>query len=353
MEKDRLRPNTSGKRMAYCLYCTDLCGGVKVVFEHAKHLNARGIDATVLSRTDYPDWLGYEVPFKRVESWEEAREYDLVVSTYFVITLEFWEMPGMKDRLVHFCQGFEGDYQEWQPMMDEIERAYSLPIPFWSVSHSLTRKLKRRFPGASIYTVGQGYDPAVFFPPPAPPPASPVRVVLMGPYHISIKEIPFGLRVLREIKRRFGKGVETLRISPLDTREVEKEIYLADTYLWGLRPLEVAEALRDSHVLFSPSNNGEGFGLPVLEAMACGCATAISEIESYLSWDRERNYSAFFPVGDLDRAVEVLESLVKDGGLRDRLRERGFEVSRGFSFGRVMDRIEAFLRDFWDAELEV
>ncbi len=333
-------------QIAYCLFCTDLCGGVKVVFEHAKHLNRAGIPTIVLSKTPYPSWIEYKVPFKQVDSWDEAVDYPVVVSTYFVITLELWQNPVVKDRLVHFCQGFEGDYQEWQPMMKEIEKAYSLPIPIWSVSDSLTCKLVRRFPSACVYTVGQGYDQGVFHPPAEPPEPFPVKVVIMGPYHISIKELPFGLRVLKEVKRRFGCGLETIRISPLDTRDVEGGVFLADRYFVELKPHEVAEVLRGSHILFSPSNNGEGFGLPVLEAMACGCATCVSRIESYLSWDEEKDYSLFFPVGDFEEATAALSRLVEDSNLRRRLRRRGFEVSKRFSFEKVVGRIEAFLADF-------
>jgi glycosyltransferase involved in cell wall biosynthesis len=231
-------------------------------------------------------------------------------------------------------------------MIEEIERAYLLPIPIWSVSDSLTMKLTRRFSSARIYTMGQGYDSSVFYPSREPAVEPPVKVVLMGPYHISVKEIPFGLKVFREVKKRFRLRIETIRISPVDTREVEERFYLADTYFWGLRPEEVAKVLRSSHILFSPSNNGEGFGLPVLEAMACGCATCVSEIESYLSWDSPADHAIFFPVGGFDDAVSGLSKLVENKGIRDVLGRKGIEVSRGFSFDRVVDRIKGFIEDF-------
>ena len=312
-----------------------------------RHLNQRGIPATVFSlTTGYPQWVEYKIPFKQVDSWEGLEEFDIVVSTYFLLTLEFWEKHELRNKLVHFCQGFEGDYEEWQPYRKEIKEAYSLPLPIWTVSQSLTEKLKRLFPRAELHTVGQGFDPEVFFPPETPPFPSPVRVVLMGPYHTSIKEIPFGLRVLGEIKQQFGSGVETVRISPLDTREMEKEIYPADNYLVNLPPRQVAEVLRSSHILFSPSNNGEGFGLPVLEAMASGCATCVSSIESYLSWDEPRDYACFFPVGDHSLAVDRLSKLIEDKALRKALRDRGFEVCKRFSFDAVIERIEGFISSF-------
>ncbi len=317
-----------------------------MVFEHVRHLNRKGIPAMVFSLTDYPKWIDYQVPFRQVDSWVELKEFDIVVSTYFLLTLEFWKTQELRDRLIHFCQGFEGDYKEWKPYEREIDEAYSLPLPIWTVSQSLTRKLRRKFPDATLHTIGQGFDPSVFFPPDAPPPGSPVRVVLMGPYNTSIKEIPFGLKVLKEIKNRFGPEVETIRISPLDTRGLEKEIYLADSYLVNLTPPQVAEVLRNSHILFSPSNNGEGFGLPVLEAMACGCATCVSSIDSYLSWGDTRDYALFFPVGDFSKAVEELFSLIEDAGLRKSIRSRGFQVCRGFSFERVVERIEQFVHGF-------
>ena len=80
--------------------------------------------------------------------------------------------------------------------------------------------------------------------------------------------------------------------------------------------------------------------------MACGCATCVSEIESYLSWDSPADHAIFFPVGGFDDAVSGLSKLVENKGIRDVLGRKGIEVSRGFSFDRVVDRIKGFIEDF-------
>ncbi len=327
------------KRLAYVLWDTGLSGGTKVLLEHVRHLNRAGIPAVAFSKKDYPTWYPYSVPFVKVSSWKELEDYDYVIASFFLAVLELWEHPFLRHKLIHFSQGFEGEYEEAHPLFDLIRRAYTLPCPLWTVGEALAEKLKRHFPHLNPYVVGQGIDLSTFFPAPTPPPAPPVKVVLIGPLEISIKRIPWGLAVLKRLKEEFQEKVAIVRISPVDTRAQEETILSADYYFTFLTPEAVAEVLRQSHILFSPSSSAEGFGLPALEAMACGVATCLSAIESYTSWDKKKDYALFFPPEDQEMAFKQLCRLVTEERERQRLRRRGLEVSQKFSFSRVINRI--------------
>lgn len=77
----------------------------------------------------------------------------------------------------------------------------------------------------------------------------------------------------------------------------------------------------------------EGFGFPVLEAMACGCPTLCSNVISL----REVAGTAaqFFNPVDVEELAEKIGFLLDKPELRQDLRERGFAQSRQFSWERT------------------
>ncbi len=346
----------SDLKIAYFLWCTGLSGGAKILFDHVRHLSKRGFKAEAVSLSDIEGWYGYPIPFKKVRDIGELNSYDLIVTSYYEAVNALWDNPLVdNNKIVHFCQGIEAEYKEALPFIKGIKRCYSLPLPIWTVGEWLSKKIIKRFsPPVSPYTIGQGIEFDHFFP---PDPDShrrsyisddtPIKVVFVAPFNISIKEVPFGLRVLRRLKERCKNSVEIIRVSSIDTADEEARIFRADKYLTGLLPLEVGALFRSSHILFSPSNDGEGFGLPVAEAMACSMACCVSSISSYTSWDKKDDYALFFPPHDEDKAFSMLYTLVCNPRLRVQLGKRGREVARQFSFSKVVKRIEKWFDNYY------
>lgn len=100
---------------------------------------------------------------------------------------------------------------------------------------------------------------------------------------------------------------------------------------------EIAEedkpALYSSAEAFAFPSLYEGFGLPVLEAMACGTPTACSNTSSL----PEVAGSAGFLLDPLqvDAWAEALRALVSDSARRGEMRARGLEQVRRFSWERT------------------
>lgn len=77
----------------------------------------------------------------------------------------------------------------------------------------------------------------------------------------------------------------------------------------------------------------EGFGLPALEAMACGAPVACSNVSSLP--EVAGNAALFFDPHDVSATVNVLRRLLGDAELREALRQRGLERAATFSWNRV------------------
>jgi glycosyltransferase involved in cell wall biosynthesis len=90
----------------------------------------------------------------------------------------------------------------------------------------------------------------------------------------------------------------------------------------------------------------EGFGMPVLEAMACGCPVMTSTSSSL----PEVAGDAALLVDPLDETAiaEVLARLWRDADLRASLRARGFERVKQFTWARAARETMAVLREAAD-----
>jgi glycosyltransferase involved in cell wall biosynthesis len=74
----------------------------------------------------------------------------------------------------------------------------------------------------------------------------------------------------------------------------------------------------------------EGFGMPLLEAMSCGCPIGASQTSSFP--EVAGSASLYFDPTDRDSILEVVEALVSDKTVRMRLSRCGLERAKSFSW---------------------
>ena len=113
-------------------------------------------------------------------------------------------------------------------------------------------------------------------------------------------------------------------------------------HLGFIHPDALAPLYRRAHALVFPSLY-EGFGLPPLEAMACGCPVACSNAASLaeVCGDAALLFDPHEP-GEIESAVE---RIVGDDGLRSQLRGAGMRRAAGFTWENAARKHRAtFLR---------
>ncbi|MFN2385894.1 MAG: glycosyltransferase family 4 protein [Thermoanaerobaculia bacterium] len=126
-------------------------------------------------------------------------------------------------------------------------------------------------------------------------------------------------------------------------RRIARSPFRDKIHQTGYAPREVARDLYRAAEVFVYPSLVEGFGLPVLEAMACGVPVVASTAEAL----REVGGGAalYAPADDVEALSAAIERALEDAPTRDRLRDAGPERARGFSWESAGTRTLAELAE--------
>lgn len=144
-----------------------------------------------------------------------------------------------------------------------------------------------------------------------------------------------GLKLVLIGARDYGHGAVKKKISSLGIED--RVIFL------GWLPFEDIPRIYSAASLFVFPSLHEGFGIPVLEAMACGAPVVCSKIRPL---DEVAGDAAHFvdPL-DVNSIAEGMLDVLKDKGLRERLVASGLRRAASFSWRKTAaDTLEAVSR---------
>ena len=94
-----------------------------------------------------------------------------------------------------------------------------------------------------------------------------------------------------------------------------------------------------------PPPGGEGFGLPPLEAMACGAPVVLTDSGGVRDYARHEDNCLLVPPRDPQALAAAMLRILTDPVLADCLRRAGPPTTARFTWEAAVDRFEAALRD--------
>lgn len=176
----------------------------------------------------------------------------------------------------------------------------------------------------------------------------PERFILNVATSVRRKNIPMLLNVYAQLLK---KGIKEKLVIVAGSRTVKDEIkeIVKSVNLEGKVlclseiPTEELAHLYRKAVLFVFPSLYEGFGLPVVEAMACGCPAVVSNVSSL----PEVGGSAVVAVDpyNQEEIAGAVEKILADGGLRENMRIKGLERARFFSWEKTAAETVAVYED--------
>jgi glycosyltransferase involved in cell wall biosynthesis len=342
-----------------------ISGGGKVVSQHVRLLNGMGYETLLLTKnmqveSNLTELNLYEKP-TLIQGKDDIPDCDIYIGTMYNDVKWLFEIG--KQKMVHLCQGYEPidyisriekeavtekylrkglasvwryvDTLKFKRRVKHIESIYALPTIKAAVSKHLAELIQRRY-HQKCFLIQNGIDAHIFYPNEERTwcKNGKIKILSVGATQVGFKGIPDVLQSIR-ILREKGVPLEFTRVSPHPPSESEGVGKVVDQYYMNLSEREMAEIYRSADIFVSSSLEGEGFGLPAMEALASGVPSILTEISSYQNFDARKDFAYFVPTHRPDRIAEGVLAFMEDKALRERCTERGIDVAKGFTLERT------------------
>ncbi|MFP4162917.1 MAG: glycosyltransferase family 4 protein [Chitinispirillaceae bacterium] len=174
---------------------------------------------------------------------------------------------------------------------------------------------------------------------------STLKVTVIGTY-IHRKGIRYAVPALENLLSRFPQ----LRVVFLGTGKSEQEV-LSDfsnstreqvSVISSYDQSKLPELIRDCHVHLFASLS-EGFGLTLLESMACGLAPVATEIPGPMEFVKDGENGILVPCADSEVIEKALVRLIKDRSLLNKFRLAAYQTAQKYSYEAcVRNQVSAY-----------
>ena len=339
---DYCKASKTKLKITYVMTWTGVCGGTKIILEHANKLVAMGHDVTLISHDIKPEWfnLDNKVEFIRVP-WEKVLcesipKCDLIVATYW---REIYECVEQKIApVVYFEQGdfhlfdleklSERQFKYIKKQLETVKFVYT-------VSNFAKKKLKEIYNKDSIVIPNAVNENVFYFEPHKE--NSKITITLIGSEDAKFKNINNILNALNIIREK-GYEIDIKWITPTKPKNNDIEAII------NPKQQIIGETLRKSDIYICASNY-ESFCLPVLEAMTCGTAVITTNNGGNMDFVINMANAVLIEKNNVNDIVNKAIELIEDKELRNKIAHNGMIKSKEYSWERTMKEIVEYYKE--------
>ena len=209
-------------------------------------------------------------------------------------------------------------------------------------SEYVKQKVMKRFGIENVIVAPNGVDTSVFHPNTFPSVIPQKYILFVGSIQLR-KNLEGLMRAWHEVK---GEFKDTWLVVAGESGRVFRSVkFFADERIRFLNYVsnEDLPSLYANAELFVLPSLDEGFGLPALEAMACGTPVIVSDGGALPETVGEAGH--VFSLEEPDSLAQAIERCLSDETLRRSLSEKGLERAKNFSWQNTADLIWSALNE--------
>jgi len=376
-------------KIYFVMWSTGLAGGTRAIFEIANRLKDRGYDVRVIALGGNHEWFNVTVPIEYVSPSKRLKillqfyrvlrlrkkvygvlavesivkrlgfhadlirmlsehipDADAHIATYYPTALSL-HLTNTVSRKLYFLQDFPELVEEGGGRygLRLFELTLKLPFnAFLCVSSYVKDLVTKAQPDARTVITGAGIDTTVFRPRSGRFRVPGKRTAMFVVRGLRYKGDDIAVEALNIVSSKIP--IHTLIVSHRTVVDrLFQRVKPRFTYsvFEGVDDKTLAELYSSSDV-FVFTSHVEGFGLPPLEAMACGTPVVTTDCKGNRDYVRDGYNSLVVPPGDPKAVADAAFEVLTNDKLREKLIEGGLETARQWTWDKTVDRFEKTLK---------
>ena len=326
----------AGRRIVFVLPATSISGGIRTVFQQSVDLRRRGFDVEIWSLQGQPTWFELDVEVRRFRGYEDLllalRSEDAIkVATWWESAEVVWLASVNHGLPAYYVQEFETWFYPDKPAIQAAVAA-SYRREFATLTIAAFQQHELADVGVQATMISSGYDSEVF---------KPLERVERESGTVLAVGRSFFQKNFEQTRRAWqslGKDRPQLLLfgSEPDIVDDERAEYI-------VQPSDAAvNVLYNRATLFVQTSLHEGFGLPVIEAMAAGCPVITTDSHGNRDFCVPGENCVLVEQHDIEGLARAFRELLADPAERDRLRAAGLETAKRYAWAVVMEQVVAY-----------
>lgn len=337
-------------------------GGYRVVFEYADGLAKLGHDVTIVyphrwrpdpslagrikgalwplkkrlfDRPLVPWHVFHPRVVHRLSATIDERavpDADATVATAWQTAASVAALPDRKGEKFYLIQ----HYETWSGAKSDVDATWTLPLHKIVIAKWLS-DVGAELGAEDMFHIPNGLDFSRFRVT-RPIEGRPMRIVSMY-HHEPFKGVPDALAALRDFHAIHPEVPVTMFGTPVRGPEVPDWI----VYRRDPPQAELVDDIYNGHSVYLGASLQEGWGLPPMEAMACGCTFVGTDIGGFREFAVDGETALLGPPGDVAAMTRHLVRLTRDPALRLDMQVAAERNVRRFTWDRacssLLDRI--------------
>lgn len=321
--------------VAFILPSTNISGGVLVALKHLLFLKKAGYDAFIINEDRKNGYLSFEdekLPVLSMKDTEFEGMLDKGVATMWE-TVSFLQEHRNVRECYYLVQNYETDfYEPNNPLRIEAERTYypRFEMKFVTISKWCEKWLMDDYGIAATY-VPNGIDTELFYPVERSFDGK-IRILIEGDSSVYYKNVDESFRIVEKLDK------SKYEIWYLSYDGKPKAWYYVDKFFNRIPHEKVADIYRQCHILLK-SSILESFSYPPLEMMATGGFVVVAPNGGNVEYLKDGENCVMYQRGNIEMAINKIEAICSNVGLRNALLEGGKKTSRQREWCSLKNRI--------------
>lgn len=338
LSKRRVTTEDGRTRLIYVLNATSISGGIRTIFEQSKGLEERGFDVEIWSLEGQPSWFPLATRVKQFRSYSDLLialrlEEAIKIATWWETGQIVWLASVQAGIPVNLVQEFETWFYPDQPdSRSAVVASYRKEFLYTTIAEYQQGELREV--GVEARYIPAGYDDSLF---------RPITDVARSPDTVLAVGRSFfqkNLKMTIEAWTALGDSRPNLLLYGS-----EPDVLTDERLVYEVRPSnERVNELYNSATIFIQTSRHEGFSLPILEAMAAGCAVITTDSHGNRGFCDDGVNCLMVELDDVGALSAAITRLLNDEPLRARLAAAGLETAKLYTW----DVVTSDLADFYN-----